>query len=204
MAVDGFGRFFAKLRPPYLLVRAPDLMPPLYRMPVFYLAALILAAAIGLGSWVRARPAVSPGALPAPAAPLVKIASPEPPREAKSASDGILRTADGLRRKVVVKDLDVVCRSEPEGGKPVGWPLDYFAIKYLYGESAPGRPAMFQVGPREGPPQGWVEAAAVLEWDTRLMARPTPRANRPALAIYREESCLLDSLAGRACPRHRG
>ena len=30
-------------------------MPPLYRMPVFYVAALVLTAAIGLGSWVRAR-----------------------------------------------------------------------------------------------------------------------------------------------------
>ncbi len=86
------------------------------------------------------------------------------------------------------------------GGEAVGRPLDYFAIRFLYGET----PAMFQVGPREGPAQGWVPVASVLEWDTRLMARPTPRAGRPAMVIYREEPCLLDAIAGRVCPRHRG
>ena len=119
-------------------------------------------------------------------------------------NDGILRTAEGLRRKVVVKDLDVVCRSEPQGGPRVGGPLDYFAIRFLYGESPADHPTAVQVGPRQGPPQGWVSKAAVLEWDTRLMARPTPRAGRPALVIYRAESCLLDALAGRLCPRHHG
>jgi hypothetical protein len=180
-------------------------MPPLYRMPVFYLAAMSLAIAIGLGSWVRARPAASPvetKVSTVPPAANVPVIAPKPKDE--PVSDGILRTADGLRRKVLVKDLDVVCRTEPEGGKPVGGPLDYFAIRFLYGVTPPGRPPMLQVGPRGGPPQGWVEASAVLVWDTRLMARPTPRAGRPALVIYREESCLLDSLAGRVCPRHHG
>jgi hypothetical protein len=177
-------------------------------MPVFYLAALALAAAIGLGDWVwavitlapvsRTKAVVPPAAAPAPAKPV-------PPAEAPP-SDGILRTADGLRRKVVVKDLDVICQSAPEGGRPVGRRLDYFAIRFLYGEhpAGAGHPTMFQVGPREGPPQGWVSTAAVLEWDTRLMARPTPRAGRPALVIYREESCLLDALAARLCPKHHG
>src|SRR5205823_6167233 len=32
----------------------------------------------------------------------------------------------------------------------------------------------------------------------------TPSAGRPPLLIYREESCLLDALAGRTCPRHSG
>ena len=189
-------------------------MPPLYRMPVFYLAVLILTAAIGLGTLVRARPVTSPGmATPTATATATTTATtaagspavaPKGKGEAVPVSDGILRTADGLRRKVVVKDIDVVCRSEPDGGKRVGWPLDYFAIRFVYGVTPADRPAMFQVGPREGPPQGWVEASSVLEWDTRLLARPTPRAGRPALAIYREESCLLDSLAGRTCPRHQG
>ena len=176
-------------------------------MPVFYLAAMMLAAAIGLSSWVRARPAVSPGAAtgesagPGAAAP--PAAKPATPVD-MPATDGILRTADGLRRKVVIKDLDVICRSEPAGGRPVGGPLDYFAIRFLYGESPVAQPTRFQVGPRRGPPQGWVSGEAVLEWDTRLMALPTPRAGRPALLIYREESCLLDSLAGRRCPRHHG
>ena len=74
--------------------------------------------------------------------------------------------------------------------------LDYFAIRFVFGESPPDRPTMIQVGPSGGPAAGWVPMASVLEWDTRLMARPTPRAGRPALVIYREETCLLDALAG--------
>ncbi len=93
----------------------------------------------------------------------------------ESPTDGNLRTRDGLRRKVVIKDLNVVCRNQPSGGKPIGPPLDAFAIRFVYGESPPGNLTMFEIGPREGPTQGWVLAASVLEWDTRLMARPTPR-----------------------------
>jgi hypothetical protein len=181
-------------------------MPPLYRMPVFYVAALVLGAAIGLGSWVRARPAASPGAVAQPKAREARDPS-ESPRAAPAdppVSDGILRTADGLRRKVVVRDLDVVCRTAPEEVRPTGAPLDYFAIRYVYGEAPADHPTMFQVGLRDGTPQGWVSTASVLEWDTRLMARPTPRTGRPALLVYRDESCLLDVLAGRLCPRHQG
>src|SRR5262249_12088924 len=93
---------------------------------------------------------------------------------------------------------------EPQRGRPVGKPLDYFAIRFVYGEWPAGAPTMLQVGPRDGPPQGWVPAGSVLEWDTRLMARPTRRAGRPALGIYRAERCLLDALAGRRCPLHHG
>ena len=53
-------------------------MPPLYRMPVFYLAALVLTAAVGVGSWVRARPNLTPDAS-ATAAPAAQ------PRPRKSA-----------------------------------------------------------------------------------------------------------------------
>jgi hypothetical protein len=175
-------------------------------MPVFYLAALVLTAAFGLSSWVRARPDVS-----ASAATIAVTGSAATPVLTKASAqvdplvtDGILRTADGLRRKVVVKELDAVCRSAPEAGRPVGRALDYFAIRFVYGAAPVDHPAAFQVGPRQGPPEGWVSASAVLEWDTRLMARPTPRGGRPALVIYRAESCLLDALAGRLCPRHHG
>ena len=82
-------------------------------------------------------------------------------------------------RKVVVKDLDVVCRSRPDGGNVVGPPLDYFAIRFLYGENQ--SPPRLQVGPREGPAQGWVPTSSVLEWDTRLMAPPDP-TRRPSRA----------------------
>jgi hypothetical protein len=183
-----------------------SIMPPLYRMPVFYLAVLTLAAVIGVGSWVTAVTTIVPvpraerSVAPDPA-----LARSKPVSLPESApSDGILRTAEGLRRKVVVKDLDVACQSAPDGGRSVGKPLDYFAIRFLYGEHPTDRPRMFQLGPRDGPPQGWVSTGAVLEWDTRLMVRPTPRAGRPSLVIYREERCLLDALAARLCPRHHG
>ena len=176
-------------------------MPALYRMPVFYLLVLIGAVAYGLGvgfgSKEIASPVDSSDDVPGP----IRVATEEDDRPP---SDGILRTTDGLRRKVVVKDLAVVTRSDPGRGKAVGRPLDYFAIRYIYNEEPKGRPVQFQVGPMGGPPQGWVPTSAVLEWDTRLMARPTPRAGRPSLVIYRDESCLVDALAGRTCPRHDG
>jgi von Willebrand factor type A domain len=174
-------------------------MPALYRMPVFYLVVLVGAVAYGFAHGLR------------PATVSTEIESesfdeaPRPIRvatddEDRSTKDGILRTPEGLRRKVVVKDLAVVCRTDPSGGKIVGKPLDYFAIGFLYGE----QPGQFQVGPMGGPPQGWVPSTSVLEWDTRLMARPTPRSGRSPLVIYRDESCLVDALAGRTCIRHEG
>lgn len=177
-------------------------MPPLYRMPVFYLTAVLVAVAAGIGTLGRGAGSSAP--LRAGAPPPAVVAAPAAEATEAAADDGILRTAEGLRRKVVVKDLGVVCLSLPQLGRPVGAPLDYFAIRYVFGEAQPGGRTMVQVGPREGPPQGWVPSDAVLEWDTRLMARPSARAGRPPLVIYRDESCLLDALAGRICLQHRG
>ncbi len=175
-------------------------MPALYRMPVFYLAVLIGAGAFAA---VR-RPAIeAPGPIE-PAAEIPRFAPSAAEEEARDRGDGILRTAEGLRRKVVVRDLAVSCRAEPGGGPAVGAPLDYFTIRYVYGVDPPEPPARFRVGPKGGPPQGWVPASSVLEWDTRLMARPTPRAGRPALVIYRDEPCLVHAIDGSRCPRHPG
>ena len=114
-------------------------MPALYRMPVFYVLLLILA-----GLYATFRPAPPPPEVaPAPevvVSPL-KIPDNQVEVEGGSTSDGILRTADGLRRKVVVKDLAVGCRSEPRGGKVVGRPLDYFAIRYVFARRAAGGPS---------------------------------------------------------------
>jgi hypothetical protein len=176
-------------------------MPALYRMPVFYLLVLVGLVAYGFGVGFAPRvtvPVVESSEEPLPP---IRVATEEDDRPTP---DGILRTADGLRRKVVVKDLAVICRSDPSGGRVVGKPLDYFAIRYIYNEEPAGQLERFQVGPMGGPPQGWVPASAVLEWDTRLMARPTPRAGRPPLMIYRDESCLVNSLAGQICARHGG
>ena len=178
-------------------------MPALYRMPVFYLLVLIglvtYGVVHGFGSKEVQSEVIPESTEDAPRP--IRVAKDD---EDRSPKDGILRTADGLRRKVVVKDLAVVCRADSGGGKGVGKPLDYFAIRFLYGELPADRPTQFQVGPMGGPPQGWVSASSVLEWDTRLMARPTPRSGRAALVIYRDESCAVDALAGRMCRRHQG
>lgn len=189
-------------------------MPPLYRMPAFYLAMLAAALVVGVASWARTPRSrdVVVSAEPRKVANQPKSSVPDAPAKRadvalagiEKSEDLILRTPEGLRRKVVVKDLDVVCQSKPSGGRPVGSPLDYFSIHYLFGES-PGKEAPFyQIGPREGPPRGWIAGTSALEWDTRLMARPTGRAGRPVLVIYRDETCLLDSLAHRVCPKHNG
>ncbi len=180
-------------------------MPPLYRMPIVYVV-VVLAGGLGWFLFGGHREARSSAAAvsrvpetkeaPAPKA-AAKVAEPLPPP-----NDGILRTPEGLRRKVLVKDLDLVVHSQPEGGRAVGSPLEYYSIHYVFGVEPSATPRAFQIGPRTGPPAGWVPAGSVLEWDTRLMARPTPRGDRPPLVIYREQSCLLDALAGRACATH--
>jgi len=175
-------------------------MPALYRMPVFYLLLLVGALTYGIGVGWRPRETPPPEVVPEYTPPPIRVADPKEDLP----TDPILRTPEGLRRKVLVKDLAVVCRADPNGGRVVGSPLDYFAIRYLYNEEPAGQPDRFQVGPMGGTPQGWVPASAVLEWDTRLMARPTARVGRPPLAIYRDESCLVDALSGRVCPRHGG
>jgi hypothetical protein len=174
-------------------------MPALYRMPVFYLLVIVGLFAYGVGVGFRPKPISVPVDLTVEPPPPIRVATEE---DDKPTPDGILRTADGLRRKVVVKDLAVVCLADSWSGRVVGKPLDYFAIRYIYDEKPAAHPERFQVGPMGGPPQGWVPASAVLEWDTRLMARPTARAGRPPLVIYRDESCLVDALAGQTCPRH--
>ena len=179
-------------------------MPALYRMPVFYL--VVVVGGVGWTLWDRFGGSKA-DAIPGDQAAVVAAPPPIVRDEAAvveggSSDDGILRTADGLRRKVVVKDLAVVARSGPGTGGSVGAPLDYFAIRYLHGAEPTDNPDWLQVGARGAGAQGWVPASAVLEWDTRLMARPTARNGRPRLVIYRDEACLVAAVEGRACPRH--
>ncbi len=187
-------------------------MPAFLRMPIVYVGLVLIVLLVGtfsvlrssrseerwiVSSTVNARPEPSNRKGPAP-----KQDDPVEPGRA-SGADKILRTPDGLRRKVLVTELGLVCRSAPVGGVPVGRPLDYFSIHFVYGES-PEQAGRFQIGPREGPVLGWVPKNAVLEWNSRLMARPTSRHDRPPLVIYREPGCLLDAMAGRTCPHHKG
>ena len=101
-------------------------MPPLYRMPVFYLVLAALGVALGLGKAFRGNghtgEAVAASATdrdgdrPSPP-PVPEAAPPE------AEDDGILRTADGLRRKILVKSLDLVPSSQPEAGLPAPAPM---------------------------------------------------------------------------------
>lgn len=184
-------------------------MPPLYRMPIVYVLGLIVAALVlGLRSG-SGEPSRQPSSQARPESarkvpPGVVTNGPPSPSPLAPPSDGILRTPEGLRRKVLIKDLDVVCRREPTSGVFSGSPLDYFAIRYVYGAFPVESPTAFQIGAEGKNDPCWVPATAVLEWDTRLMAQPTPASGRPPIAIFREASCLLDLLAHRKCPRHAG
>ncbi len=181
-------------------------MPALYRMPVFYLLMLVGAVAYLAVDRYRPEPVVVPtdSSVRAAIHPPAIVRNETAVVEGGSADDGILRTPDGLRRKVVVKDLAVVPRGGPGTGGSVGTSLDYFAIRYLHAADPPNNPDWLQLGARGAGAQGWVPASSVLEWDTRLMARPTARKGRPRLVIYRDEACLVDSVEGRVCPRHGG
>ena len=177
-------------------------MPPLHRMPIVYLVGLAASVPLVIAAISR-----SDRAEPAPLDRRVDVAElPEPVRIIEgNPDDGILRTDDGLRRKVLIRGLGVVPRRSPDlRGRGVGDAIDYYSIHYVRDERpADGtEPRAFEIGPARGPSLGWVSEEAVLPWNTRLMALPTPRSGRPRLLIYRERSCLLDALDGRRCPEH--
>ncbi len=168
--------------------------PALYRMPVAYLALAVVA-----GLWLVARgsPRRGDGASVSPsfAAPLLDqlVARAEPQFSRDPGSDAV------PRRKVVVRELDLVPRRMPDSDAS-GSPLDYYGVRFVHDES----PTMLQVGPRTGVPDGWVPRESVIEWDTRLTARPLTRGARPPLVIYREEPCAAAVATGRPCPKHAG
>ncbi|HEY1434294.1 MAG TPA: VWA domain-containing protein, partial [Thermoanaerobaculia bacterium] len=169
-------------------------------MPIVYLA-LGLVAGLWLVAKGGTRRSDRASVSPTFAAPLLNqlIARPDPKAQPapQLVSDAILRTSEGLRRKVVVRELDLVPRKTPDGDAK-GNPLDYYGVRYVLGES----PTMLQVGPPSGVPDGWVPRESVVEWNTRLMARPSPRGSRPALMMNREESCAAAAASGRPCPNH--
>ncbi len=177
-------------------------MPPLYRMPIVYVI-LIVAGAAWLAFGPRAKVSVvEPEAVAEVTAPPKAI---EPSAAETPPADGILRTRDGLRRKVLVTALELDPLDSPDGGKPLGSPLDYFSTWFLQGEWPDGqKPMRFQIGAGKGPAVGWVPTSGVIEWDTRLLATPTARAGRPSLVLYEKEECARARGDGVACPTHKG
>ncbi|HEU5117306.1 MAG TPA: vWA domain-containing protein, partial [Isosphaeraceae bacterium] len=183
-------------------------MPPLLRMPVFYVGLTLLS----LTGWLVGRnlltqQAVESSRASTPSPTVAILSSPETPAvEAAfrpSTDDPILRTPEGLQRKVVVTDLGVRPWTEARGGGFAGESLDYFGLFFVLSDPPAGSERI-QIGDREGKPVGWVPQSRVLEWDSRLMAVPTPVPNRPRLRLFEEPTCLLDALAGRNCPKHDG
>jgi hypothetical protein len=180
--------------------------PALYRMPVFYLTLAIVGMTLyASGALTPRREAVFVPSRAEPPIPDVSTSvvsrpeSPTPGPPAVRVSDPILRDADWLRRKVVVTGRSVAPRTSPTGD-PTGTVLAPFSIRFVYGET----PTMLQVGPASTGPEGWIFRSDVSEWDTRLVARPTARSNRPAIEIYGEQSCLVSALSARICPKHGG
>lgn len=176
-------------------------MLPLYRMPVVYVAlALVGGAALGAYGLTRGRDRPNP---PGPVADDgATITAPEPDRVATIATttpppavdDGILRTEDGLRRKVLIRSLGLRLRDRPRDGTPVGDEPGLYSLWYVHGEA----PGQIQVGPAEGGPAGWLPADGVLEWDTRIMVRPVV----PGVLMFQGRACLLAHIGARPCPKH--
>ena len=173
-------------------------MPALYRMPVAYLIVLV-AAAVWAASTIGRRPVTIAGDSGVTDSDVRRGPIASPPISISPSgllTDGILRTPEGLRRKVLIRTLGATVRGTGARDQPI--PLDYLSIHFVFGE----RPGSREIGPAQGPPIGWVDEDSTLEWDTRLMARPTARQGRPPLVVYRDRSCLLDALTHRVCPRH--
>jgi len=177
-------------------------------MPVFY---VVMIAAVALTAFFsrpeRATPGRSTALPPRIAEPPVKVPDPSsvagPRDRPPGGPEDIERTEEGLRRKVLVESLDLIPRIAPGlGGAASSSPLDYFSIHFVFDETQSDGDRWLQIGPRDGPPIGWVRAPDVLEWDTRLLARPTPRDHRPPLVIYRDRACLVRAIQGEPCPDH--
>lgn len=170
-------------------------MPALHRMPITYLTILVVGIGAAIVSLTRPGGSETTNPIPADTTASAKPAeskAPVPP--APAPDDGILRTTGGLRRKVLVRSTGLRFQNQPQGVQTVGREPGLYSLAYVYGEAAEA----FRVGPAVGPPIGWLPKDGLIEWDTRLMARPTS----PDAVMFVERSCLLDDLAGRACARH--
>jgi hypothetical protein len=112
---------------------------------------------------------------------------------------GIPRDTDGLRRKALITGQNVFLRPSPDGD-PIGQVLPRFGSRFVYNETA----AMLRVGSTPDGAEGWIYQADTAPWNSRLVARPTSRINRPSIEIYSEQSCLSASISGRVCAKHDG
>ncbi len=179
-------------------------IPSLYRMPVAYLTmAVVLTSAV---AWGRRTNHQSDGAEdvpnPLPTTSATKLALPPPvvkPTLPPPTADLILRTAQGVRRKVLVADREVFPRPTPDGDASSSG-IAPSAIRFVLDET----PTQLRIGSAMGGAEGWVPRASVVDWNSRLVARPTARSTRPGTELYVDRSCLASAVSGRPCPRHTG
>jgi von Willebrand factor type A domain len=165
-------------------------MPPLYRMPIFYLTLAIALIVWRAATRTPTRTPIADVATPA--------TLPPPPLIESDPSDPFLRTPEGLRRKALIRSLGVIPRLAPDKPQESGPALGYYSIVLIAAE----QPDWLKVGRSDGTIWGWIPAESALEWDTRLMARAIVGPDRPPLTLFRERSCLLDFLAHRTCAVH--
>ncbi len=177
-------------------------------MPAAYLAAAVLAGSLYASGWLAPQRSVltlvGPPSLPPAIDANVSVLSQSPSQEPTEvpvtrANGAVLLDPDSLRRKVLVTGRKVIPRKTPEG-EPKGKELSPLAIRFVFAETS----SMFQVGMAAGEPEGWVFRDDVVEWDTRLVARPTNRSSRPGIEIFAEQACLTSAWNGRTCARHGG
>ncbi|MDX2039377.1 MAG: hypothetical protein SFX72_22210 [Isosphaeraceae bacterium] len=161
-------------------------MPALHRMPIFY---IVLAFAT-LCAWLVLRPRTDPVRAidpppPSPSSPA------ESPRIDRKAVPEVLES--GLRRKVMLGPQGA--RLDSDAGDSTT--LEPNAILFRFGEDARG----VLVG-RSRDPEGRVDPNALLEWNSRLTAFPTPSFGRPLIQIFGERQCLEASILARGCELH--
>jgi Mg-chelatase subunit ChlD len=155
--------------------------------------ALLLTAAGCHGQQLSegARPAVPAGAAAAAPGSLVRREGAE-----------CLMNRDGIQAKVLVIEEGVRCLSEsppPPHGAPVGSPLAYFRPYFLF-DAFPrdGAASHYLIGPtmQRRDVIGWVPAAAVARWDTRVGARAVrdPARRVPPVVIYPTKEALVELL----------
>ena len=130
------------------------------------------------------------------------------PKTTPSADSSVVESAAGVHdvklnenlipMKVLPIRHGVRCQDRPNGnacGEPLGYFLPYFVFET---EPQQGPAAYYQIGatPRRDSIQGWVPAAAVVRWDTRVGARygATPGVRMPPLLVYGDPEALVQLL----------
>jgi hypothetical protein len=131
---------------------------------LFVCVPVALAAALGC-----AQTGSKPPAAPVPPAPA------EGPRDAAPGAQCLLDEY-GIHRKVIVCKAGVRCRGERPTGAPVGDPLKFFGIYFVFETAGAGADEWFLVGekPTRDSVRGWVPAGAAAQWNTRLSGEPRP------------------------------